>query len=71
MLCFRNGGDDFAGINGSEEARRVLVRALDEAIDGGLELGDGAKDAVPGTLLGELGEISFTSLSQEQDVSVK
>jgi hypothetical protein len=40
-----NGGDDFAWISGPVEGLRLLVVLFEEAIDGGLEIGDGSEHA--------------------------
>jgi len=40
-----DGGDDFVGVGGPCEGLRVGVGLGDEAVDGGLEIDDGAEDA--------------------------
>jgi len=40
-----DGGDDFVWIGGPVEGLRLLVVLLEEAIDGGLEIGDGSEHA--------------------------
>ena len=39
-----DGGDDAIGIGGPDEGFWVIVGLVDEAVDGGLEVGDGAED---------------------------
>jgi hypothetical protein len=40
-----DGGDDFVWISGPIEGLRLLVVFFEEAIDGGLEIGDGSEHA--------------------------
>jgi hypothetical protein len=40
-----DGGDDFVWIGGPDEGLRLLVVLFEEAIDGGLEIGDGSEHA--------------------------
>ena len=40
-----DGGDDFVGIGGPGEGPRLLIVLIEEAVDRGLQVGDGAKDA--------------------------
>ena len=40
-----NGGDDFVWIGGPGEGLRLFVVLFEEAIDGGLEIGDGSEHA--------------------------
>ena len=45
MVPSFNGGDDFVWISGPGEGLRLLVVFFEEAIDGGLEIGDGSEHA--------------------------
>jgi hypothetical protein len=47
-----DGGDDFVGIGDPLEGLRVGVVIIEEAIDGGLEVGDGSEDAALEAALG-------------------
>src|SRR5271170_8269448 len=40
-----DGGDDFVWIGGPGEGLRLLIVLFEEAVDRGLQVGDGAKDA--------------------------
>ena len=51
-----DGGDDFVGVGGPGEGFRVGVVLGEEAVDGGLEVDDGAEDAALQPPLCELGE---------------
>jgi len=51
-----DGGNDLIGIGLPGERLRLLVMLLDETIDGGLEVDDGAEGAVLEAAAGELGE---------------
>jgi hypothetical protein len=51
-----DGGDDFVGIGGPLEGLRVRVVVVEEAVDSGLEVRDGAEDAALETALGQDGE---------------
>ena len=54
-----DGGDDAVRIGGPDEGLRFCVVLADEAVDGGLEVDDGAEDAALEPALGELGEEAF------------
>jgi hypothetical protein len=54
-----DGGDDLVGIGGPCEGFGVFVGLGDEAVDGGLEVDEGAKDAALEASFGELGEVSL------------
>jgi hypothetical protein len=54
-----DGGDDFVGLGGPCEGCRHQVCFLNEAVDGGLEIDDGAEDAALQSSPGELGEEAF------------
>lgn len=45
LMPTSDGGDDFIGIGGPSEGFGVSVVLIEEAIDGGLQIGDGAEDA--------------------------
>ncbi len=51
-----DGGDDCVGVGGPDEGLGDLVGFLDEAVDGDLQLVDGAEDAAFQSSPGELGE---------------
>ena len=51
-----DGGDDFIGIGGPDEGFWVFVVLIQEAVDGGLKVDDGAEDTALQAALGELGE---------------
>src|SRR5260221_6234787 len=51
-----DGSDDFIGVGGPDEGLRVMVGLGDEAVDGGLEVDDRAKDAALEAAPGEFGE---------------
>src|SRR5271170_838512 len=50
------GCDDFIWIGGPREGRWVEIVFVEEAVDGGLEVGDGSEDAAPEPALREFGE---------------
>lgn len=54
-----DGGDDPVRIGGPCEGLRFGVVLSNEAVDGGLEIDDGAEDAAPEAALRELGEEAF------------
>jgi hypothetical protein len=66
-----DGDDDFVGIGDPLEGFRVGVVMIEEAIDGGLEVGDGSEDAALETAFGQGGEKALDALSQEAEVGVK
>jgi len=49
-------GDDFVGIGDPLEGLGVGVVIIEEAVDGGLEVGDGSEDAALEAALGQDGE---------------
>ena len=51
-----DGGDDFVGIGGPCEGFGLGVVLVEEAVDGGLKVGDGAEDAALQAPLGQDGE---------------
>jgi hypothetical protein len=63
-----DGGDDFVGVGGPDEGLGHLVGLLDEAVDGGLKVDDGAEDAALSRRLESLAKKPSTALSQEQEV---
>ena len=66
-----DGGDDFVGIGGPDERLGVVVGLIDVAVDGGLEVDDGSKDAALQSALGEGGEEGLDRVQPEQEVGVK
>ena len=54
-----DGGDDFVWIGNPLEGLRVGVVIVEEAVDGGLEVGDGSKHAAFEAALGQDGEKAF------------
>ena len=51
-----DGGENFIWAGGPDEGLRIEVGLVDEAKDGGLQLGDGSEDAALETPARELGE---------------
>jgi len=51
-----DGGDDLVGIGDPLEGLRLGVVIVEEAVDGGLEVGDGSEDAACEAALGQDGE---------------
>ena len=49
-------GDDCIGVGAPDEGLGVLIVLGDEAVDGGLQVDDGAEHAVLQAAAGELGE---------------
>ena len=56
MVPSFDGGDDFGGVSRPREGLRVGVGFGDEAVDGGLEIDDGAEDTALQSTPAELGE---------------
>ena len=63
--------DDLVGIGGPEEGLGVTVGLGEVAVDGGLEVDDGAEDAALQRRLVSVAKKVSTALSQEQEVGVK
>ena len=57
-----DGGDDFVGVGGPREWLRVGVGLSDEAVDGRLEIDDGAEDTAFQSTSAELGKKSLDSV---------
>ncbi len=57
-----DGGDDFVGIGDPLEGLGVGVVIVEEAVDRGLEVGDGSEDAALETALGQDGEEALDSV---------
>jgi hypothetical protein len=51
-----DGGDDLVGIGGPDEGLGVMIGLVEVAVDGGLEVDDGAEDAALEASLGQGGE---------------
>jgi hypothetical protein len=51
-----DGGDDAVRVGGPDEGFGIIVGLVDEAVDGGLEVGDGAEHAALEATPGELGK---------------
>ena len=51
-----DGGDDLVGIGGPDEGLGVMIGLVEVAVDGGLEVDDGAEDAALQSAPGELCE---------------
>jgi hypothetical protein len=66
-----DGSNDRVGVGGPGEGLWPLVCLLDEAVDGSLEIDDGAEDAALQSSLCELGDKPFTAFSQEHAVGTK
>ena len=71
MVPSVDGADDFIRVGGPDEGFGIIVGLVDEAVDGGLEVGDGAEHATLETASGKLGEEAFDGVRQEQEVGVK
>ena len=56
MVPSSDGGDDFVGVCGPCEGLRFGVGLGEEAVDGGLEVDDGAEDAAFQAAPGQPGE---------------
>lgn len=56
MVPSLDGGDDAAGVGGPDEGFGIIVGLVDKAVDGGLEVGDGAEHAALESAPGKLGE---------------
>ncbi len=56
MVPALDGGDDFVWVGGPGEGFWVIVGLVEEAVDGGLEVDDGAEDAAFEAYAGERGE---------------
>ena len=54
-----DGGDDFVGVGGPDEGFWLGIGFFDEAVDGGLEIDDGAEDAALQPPPGKLGEVTL------------
>ena len=52
-MAASDGSDDFVGIGGPGEGSGLLIVLLEETVDGGLQVGDGVKDASGEPPLGE------------------
>jgi len=55
-------GDDLGGVCPPDEGFRVFVVLDDEPVDGRLQVGDGAEDAMLEAPAGELGEESLDGI---------
>ena len=56
MVPSFGGGDDAVWVGGPGEGLGIIVGLFDEAVDGGLKIGDGAKDEALQPAPGELCE---------------
>ena len=54
-----DGGDDFVGVGGPREGRRLFVMLGEEPVDGGLKVCDRAEHTPFQPALGENGEKAF------------
>ena len=66
-----DGGDDFVRVGGPREWLRIGVCLSDEAVDGRLEINDGAEDTTFQATSAELGEEPLDSVEPEHEVGVK
>jgi hypothetical protein len=57
-----DGSDDLVGIGSPDEGLGIMIGLRDEAVDGGLELDEGAEDAALEAPPRELGEKAFDSV---------
>ena len=72
MVPASDGGNDPVGIGGPDEGLGVMVGLVEVAVDGGLEVDDGAEDAALEASLGQRrAKKVSTALSQEHEVGVK
>ncbi len=62
--------DDAVWVGGPDEGSWGVVVLLEVAVDGGLEIHQGAEDPALEATSRELGEKVSTALSQEQEVGV-
>ena len=62
MVPSLDGGDDFVRVGGPREWLRVGVGLSDEAVDGRLEIDDGAEDTTFQSTSAELGENPLDSV---------
>ena len=56
MVPTVDGGEDAVGVGGPDEGLGIVVGLVDEAVDGGLEVDDGAEHAASEPAPGQLGE---------------
>ena len=63
--------DDGIGVGGPDKRFGIGIGFLQEAVDGGLEIGDACEDAAFEPPPCQLGEEALTALSQEAEVGVK
>ena len=66
-----DGFDDFVGVGDPLEGLRLGVVIVEEAVDGGLEVGDGSEHATLETALGQGGEKAFDSVEPRRGGRVK
>jgi hypothetical protein len=66
-----DGSDDAVRVGGPDEGFGVVVGFADEAVDGGLEIGDGAEDTALEAASGELGEEAFDGVQPQVGVKWK
>ena len=60
-------GDDFVWVGGPGEGLRLLIVVLKEAVDRGLQVDDGSKDAALEPALCRVAKKPSTALSQDAD----
>ena len=71
MVPSFDGGDDFVGVGRPDEGLGIAIDLFDEAVDGGLEIDDGAEDTAFEPPPGEFGEEALDALSHDAEVGVK
>ena len=59
MVPTFDGSDDFVGVGGPCERFGLPIVFGEEAVDGGLQIDDGAEDAALQAAAGQLGEVAF------------
>ena len=65
------GGDDFVGIGCAYERLGLLIELVEEAVDGGLKIGEGSKTPRFSLRFVRVGKKPSTVLSREADVGAK
>ena len=66
-----DGGNDFVGIGGPSEGRRLQVMFFEEAVDGGLQVETDLKTPRFNRRFVRVAKKPSTALSHEQEVGVK
>jgi len=64
-------GDDVVGIGASGKGLGVFVVLCNDAVDGGLEIGDGSENSPLQAPTGEFGQETFHGVQPEMDLGAK